>query len=256
MPEDNPFFSVIIPVFNAELTIVECVQSVLAQTFVDFEIIIINDGSNDETKTLLEDFCKVFSKIKIFHQDNQGVSSARNVGLTLSAGEYIAFLDADDFWYPNKLNEYYVSIKKQQPDVLYSNYTLVHRKSRGERLVQSPLQLNRALLLQKNWIGMSTAVVRRSALRGARFKPLGHEDYDFWLQVFSVPPRGVKAIRVSDEPLSLYYVGRQSVSSNKLRSALWHWKVLCLHERKYSFRLFYFLSYAVRGVSKCVTFAV
>ena len=256
MPEGIPYFSVIIPAFNAECTIIKCVQSVLAQTFIDFEIIIINDGSTDGTKSLLQNFCKKFSNIKIFHQDNEGVSSARNVGLALSTGEYIAFLDADDFWYPNKLNDYYLSIENHQPDLLYSNYTLVHRKSRDERMVQSPSQLTRELLLQKNWIGMSTAVVRRSALQGVRFRPLGHEDYDFWLQVFSVHPTGVKAVRVSDEPLSYYNVGRKSVSSNKLRSARWHWNVLCLHEQKYHLRLFYFFSYAVRGVSKSVTYKI
>lgn len=253
MPEGIPYFSVIIPAFNAERTIIECVESVLTQSFIDFEIIIINDGSTDGTKSVLQKFCKKFSNVKIVHQDNEGVSSARNVGLALSIGEYIAFLDADDFWYPNKLNEYYVSIKNHQPDLLYSNYTSVHRKSREERMVQSPSQLTRELLLQKNWIGMSTAVVRRSALHGVRFRPLGHEDYDFWLQVFSVHPRGVKAVRVGDEPLSFYNVGQKSVSSNKLLSARWHWNVLCLHEQKYALRLFYFLSYAIRGVSKLVT---
>lgn len=249
MTEGAPFFSVIIPVFNAEDSICKCIQSVLDQTFSNFEIIIIDDGSHDRTKKFLQRFDKKAFNIKIVHQDNQGVSFARNVGLELSSGDYIAFLDADDFWLPQKLTEYFTTIEKHKPDILYSNYTAVHSESKIELLVESPPQLTRKMLLQNNWIGMSTAVVRRGTVKAIRFRKLGHEDYDFWLQIFS-QGSNILAVRVGDEPLCLYQVGSKSVSSNKLRAACWHWKVLRLHERIYFLRLFYFLVYALRGITK------
>lgn len=98
-----PFFSIVIPLYNKENFISKTIQSVLAQKFSDFEIIVVDDGSTDtgaeRVKSMNDD------RIKLFHQKNRGVSETRNRGINLAQGKYIALLDADDYWYPHHLPE-------------------------------------------------------------------------------------------------------------------------------------------------------
>jgi glycosyltransferase involved in cell wall biosynthesis len=97
------FFSVVVPLYNKARHIENTIKSVLDQTFTDFEIIIINDDSTDESEAIVRRFTD--KRIQIFHQKNQGVSVARNLGIEKSKGKLIAFLDADDYWFPNHLEE-------------------------------------------------------------------------------------------------------------------------------------------------------
>jgi len=98
-----PKISVIIPLFNKGFTISETLQSVLAQTFTNFEIVIVNDGSTDNGFEIISTFLD--NRIKLFQQQNKGAAAARNLGIKKATGELIAFLDADDYWYPNHLEE-------------------------------------------------------------------------------------------------------------------------------------------------------
>ncbi|WP_040395979.1 glycosyltransferase family 2 protein, partial [Aquimarina agarilytica] len=99
----TPFFSVIIPLYNKEDFIKTTLDSALKQNFIDYEIIIINDGSTDNSLSVVEKIND--KKIKIYSQKNSGVSTARNNGIKFANGKYIAFLDADDYWFPNHLSE-------------------------------------------------------------------------------------------------------------------------------------------------------
>jgi glycosyltransferase involved in cell wall biosynthesis len=96
-----PFFSVVIPLYNKENFIVNTLNSVLAQTFSDFEVIIVNDGSTDSSDEKINQFTD--SRIRYFGKENEGVSTARNFGIEKAASDYITFLDADDLWFPNFL---------------------------------------------------------------------------------------------------------------------------------------------------------
>ena len=93
----NPKISVIIPVYNAESTLRRCVDSVLAQTFTDFECLLIDDGSKDRSGAICDEYAARDSRIRAFHKENGGVSSARNLGLDNATGEWIAFVDSDDW---------------------------------------------------------------------------------------------------------------------------------------------------------------
>lgn len=97
------FFSVVVPLYNKVNHIENTIKSILNQTFTDFEIIIINDGSTDKSEAVVSDFND--DRIRIYNQTNQGVSIARNFGIEKAKGKLIAFLDADDFWFPNHLEE-------------------------------------------------------------------------------------------------------------------------------------------------------
>lgn len=103
-----PFFSVIIPIFNKEKFVQNTLQSILNQTFSDFEIIIVNDGSTDESEKVVSEFQD--ARIRYFVQKNQGVSMARNIGISLAQSNYISFLDADDYWYSDFLEQMYQAI--------------------------------------------------------------------------------------------------------------------------------------------------
>ncbi len=105
-----PFFSVVIPVYNKESFVKKTIESALSQSFEDFEIIIVNDGSTDQSLNILESFKD--ARIKIFTINNSGASSARNFGIEKSSGKFIAFLDADDYWYPDFLKSMSFSIEK------------------------------------------------------------------------------------------------------------------------------------------------
>ena len=97
-----PLFSIIVPVYKAEKYISECVDSVLAQTFEDFELILADDGSPDRCHEICDEYAKKDSRIKVIHKNNGGASSARNSGIDAACGEYIIFLDSDDYWEGNK----------------------------------------------------------------------------------------------------------------------------------------------------------
>jgi glycosyltransferase involved in cell wall biosynthesis len=113
-----PFISIIIPVYNADKTILNTLESVKRQTFNDYEIIIINDGSSDNSVNLINNFINnsPLLKVSLTTQNNSGVSSARNFGMKLALGDYIAFLDSDDEWLPNKL-ELQVGILNDNPKI-------------------------------------------------------------------------------------------------------------------------------------------
>lgn len=109
------FFSVIIPIYNVEDYLEQCVNSVLNQTYKDLEIILVNDGSKDKCPEMCDDFAKKDERILVLHKKNGGLSSARNFGMDHASGKYILFLDSDDYWSEkealNKLHEELLKVK-------------------------------------------------------------------------------------------------------------------------------------------------
>ena len=93
--------SIIVPVYNIEKYIDECIQSVLNQTYTAWELILVDDGSTDNSGNICDEYAKTDTRIKVLHQKNQGVSAARNIALDKAEGDYIMFLDADDYWCEN-----------------------------------------------------------------------------------------------------------------------------------------------------------
>ncbi len=115
----SPTISVIVPVYNAEKTLRRCVDSILAQTFEDFELILINDGSKDQSGDICDEYAAKDPRVKTVHKTNGGVSSARNAGLRIAQGEYIAFIDSDDYI----LNNYFEELIKCDADAIICGFT-------------------------------------------------------------------------------------------------------------------------------------
>jgi glycosyltransferase involved in cell wall biosynthesis len=124
---ENINISVIVPVYNVEDYLPECIDSLLQQSGLCFEIILVDDGSTDNSRAIIDQFAKKDNRIKVIHQGNSGASAARNTGMKLAQGEYIAFIDSDDWIKKNSLHELYCEAIKYQVDVVMGNLLDPHQ---------------------------------------------------------------------------------------------------------------------------------
>ena len=115
--------SVIIPAYNCEKYLEQCVRSVLAQIYQNLEIIIVNDGSTDTTGKIMEQLAQEDKRIKTLHKENTGVGETRNVGLSLATGDYICFIDSDDWMDPNHIDDLYQVLTKTDSDIAITNFS-------------------------------------------------------------------------------------------------------------------------------------
>ena len=114
---DKNLISVIIPLYNAEKYLKNCITSVVGQTYRNLEIILVDDGSNDNSLSICEKFALQDNRIKVFHQNNGGVASARNKGLSEASGEFIAWVDSDDSIEPEYIEKLYDAVKEYNADI-------------------------------------------------------------------------------------------------------------------------------------------
>ncbi len=118
-----PFFSIILPTYNRSDFVVDAIESVINQSFSDFELLVIDDGSIDKTKSVVEGYCVKDKRVKYYYQDNSGVSIARNTGIKMATGKYICYLDSDDIWSSKKLNEIHkVCTQGINVDVIFHDF--------------------------------------------------------------------------------------------------------------------------------------
>jgi len=211
-----PRVSVTIPVYNAERFISETIESVISQTYTDWEIVAVDDGSKDGSLEILRAFEKRLpEKIRVFSKKNSGVALARNTGIEGSKGEYIALLDHDDLWMPGKL-ERQVKLLDSNKEIglVYSDAYLFRERESRTRTAFSTLKPFRGRvfdkLLWENFIVVSTAVIRREAFnKVGMFDPKYRicEDYDLFLRVAGQYP-----LDFIDEPLVTYRIHGGSVT--------------------------------------------
>lgn len=208
--------SVIIPAYNADRFLREAVESALAQTHKAFEVIVVDDGSTDGTAAILEQFR---GRIKVISQGNQGLASARNAGARAAGGEWLAFLDADDYWAANKI-ERQLGLVHAGVDLIYSDRFNVGDRGSVPELHSDFMPLYEGdvfldLLIVGNLITASSVLVRRSTFQmlGGFFDGApGTEDWDLWIHVAA--ERGVRVCR---EPLVYYRLHSCNMSRNTAR---------------------------------------
>jgi len=211
--------SVIIPAFNAEKYISTSVLSVLNQTYRNVEIVVINDGSTDSTQEIVQTLQKSDSRIKLFSIKNRGRAGARNYGIEKSTGSWLAFLDADDFWYPNKLElQYEKYLLNKNIGLIYSERTWVDQfdtplKSQPEKynLPEGQIYLN---LVEGNYLCTSTVVIRKDVVTevGAFDESSGFkncQDYDLWIRASVITQAA--AIKI---PLCYYRLHDENAHKN------------------------------------------
>ncbi|HZS05709.1 MAG TPA: glycosyltransferase family 2 protein [Blastocatellia bacterium] len=183
----SPKVSVIIPAYNVAPYITEALDSVAAQGFTDYEVIVINDGSTDELERVLEPYRAMITYVR---QENRGLSGARNAGLRLARGQYVALLDADDIWMPDYLEKMVALVEAESADVVYPNAVLFGMPQWEGKLFQdvypssAPVTLEK-LLLQQCVIFIS-ALFRRDLVNeiGLFDETLRRgEDFDLWVRM-------------------------------------------------------------------------
>jgi glycosyltransferase involved in cell wall biosynthesis len=129
---ENKLISIIIPIYNAQRFLGECIESVIAQEYENWELILVDDGSKDDSYKICTEYAARDSRIKVFHNENHGVSYTRNFGIDAASGDYIAFIDADDKILPDYLNSLYGELVKTEAGVVFCGWRLLY----GERFVK------------------------------------------------------------------------------------------------------------------------
>lgn len=216
--------SVILPAYNNVDTIVETVESVKSQTFMNWELLAVDDCSSDDTRSTLDSLAKGDPRIRVMSTPkNSGAGFARNTGIEAASGRYVAFLDADDTWHSEKL--------QRQTDFMRGNgclasFTYYRRKAPGDpgirKIITAPDVVRYRDLLKSNWIPMSSGMYDRTRAPDLRMRSLRRrQDYLFWLDLLS----GGGEARCIPECLMTYTVRAGSVSSNKLEAVRATWRL-------------------------------
>lgn len=135
----NIDISIIVPIYNAEKTLEKCISSLLNQNYDNYEIILINDGSKDKSLMICENYSKICKNIKIFNKENEGSSIARNIGIDIAKGEYLMFVDSDDWIEPNMIKEKYELAKKNNSDMIISGikFDYINRNQKISTIINS-----------------------------------------------------------------------------------------------------------------------
>ena len=214
--------SVIIPLYKSELFIRETLQSVLDQTYPQFEILCIDDGSPDKTAEVVQEIAQQDSRIRYHrHPKNMGSPAfGRNTGLDLAEGEFVSFLDHDDTFLPNKLAELHKVIEREEVDFVCSNIYLLNNGS-GQidgtawgMISGNPKKYFGKRLLQGNFVPPNSTLIRRAVFEKVGFfdtKLRGADDFDMWYRIVRAFPS-----TVYNQPLATWrYLNNQSISSNE-----------------------------------------
>jgi glycosyltransferase involved in cell wall biosynthesis len=187
----NPFFSVILTTYNRQDLLPEAVQSVLLQTFGDFELIIVDDGSTDNTRNIVKEFSD--KRIKFISQENKGAGSARNTGIKNSNGKFICFLDDDDQYLPVHLETLRsVILENNSAIAMYRTFALVRHLGKNEepQAIVERAKVHPADYIMNNVLFLETVCLHSDIIRKCQFNeniPL-NIDYDMWLRVLSLFP--------------------------------------------------------------------
>ncbi len=220
MNQSCPQISIIIPVYNVEQYLPDCLESVLAQTFTDFEVICVNDGSPDGCSKILDKFAAKDKRIKIITQENQGLSMARNNGLKEAIGEYIFFLDSDDYVHPQLLEICYTLAQKEVADMVSFNFQKVelgdfisHRQYDINNLeytiTNNPLYYQKKRHKHKISVNSWSKLFKKDLIHDLTFIPeITSEDYPHTYAVLAHHPRTV----ILDIPLYYYMHNPNSIT--------------------------------------------
>lgn len=242
--------SVIMPMYNSGMFVAQAIESVIAQTYSNWELLVIDDFSTDGSREVVEGYARRDSRIHLLINDNHvGMPYApRNFGIRHAKGDYIAFLDSDDMWLPNKLAVQIPLFEDRRVAVVFSDYEKINEEGgRAGRCIRTPKIVNYSKLLYSNVIGNLTGICDVKKVGKVYFQPIHHEDYAFWLSILK---KGYVALSTRSVT-ALYRVRGDSVSSHKLTVASWQWSIYRDVERIGFMRsCCYFVVYAFKAFQK------
>lgn len=228
MNNTTPLVSVIMPAYNAALFIEEAIASVQAQTVADWELLVIDDCSSDNTCKIVEEISAKDSRVKLLiNEKNMGAAGSRNRGLDIFRGKYVALLDSDDYWYPQMLEKMIARAEETKADIIYCSYELVDEqgvKVCNDFLVPDATTFRESIV--RSVITCSTVLVTGELAKNNRFPVnMYHEDIAMWFQIL----REGGTARGVQEVLAAYRQRSNSKTANKLKSAGRRWIIYRKH---------------------------
>ena len=242
--------SVIMPCHNGSATLRQAVESVLAQSYAGWELLIIDDASTDGSVAIAEEYCAKDSRIKLLHTaaSTGKPATTRNVGIDAAQGRFIAFLDCDDQWLPDKLEHQLPLFEQKNCTAVFSFYKKMDAAGNvRSAVVTSPASVDFDQLLDGNCIGNLTGIYDTAKVGKVYQKEIHHEDYLMWLQVLQ---KGFIA-RNTGTVEACYRESGTSVSGSKLKALSWTWTIY-RKELGLSFgaSVLHFIKYAFKALSK------
>ncbi len=221
----NKTISVIIPVYNAENQIRKCLDSIVSQTYRDLQIIIVDDGSDDDSFSICEEYRKKDERIELYSQKNAGVSAARNLGIRKAKGEYITFADADDYL---KTDAYEIAMNKiGDCDAIFFGFIEKYEEAGHEKICSLPIEkmtdISDALYYCFIPLGYSTVIwnkiFRRSMVQDVYFDPdIYQSEDDLW---FAQAATRISTVSLISDPLYYYVQRKESMSHSYTDPSKW-----------------------------------
>ena len=208
--------TIIIPVYNVSSFIEKCIKSVFDQSFRDFECIIVNDGTKDNSTELVESIIKGDKRFKVFHQKNQGQGMARNLGLKHAQGKYICFIDADDYVEPNYLEVMYREIENQKADIVCCGFNILTNDKVRPHLISLEASSNIEsiihLLNGNDWGSLFNRIFKSNLVKDLNFNKGIAQDKPFIFQLFVKNP--ISKVIYIEQCLYNYIIRNQSATNS------------------------------------------
>ena len=213
----QPLVSIVTPIYNNEGVIGETIQSVLDQSYTNWELLLINDASRDNSQKAVQEFINRDHRIKYFEfSKNKGVAEVRNYGSKMASGDFIAFLDADDLWHNSKLETQIQTLLENSVDVCFGGYEMIDAESKPLNIKVNALRvLTYEKLLKANYIGNLTGMYNCKKLGKIYTKDLKkRQDWLLWIEALK---RSRKPAHGISETIAYYRKSDNSLSSNKMK---------------------------------------
>ena len=247
--DSMPLVSVITPSYNSSSFIKETIESVQAQSYSNWEMIIVDDHSKDDSVHLISEYIEKDQRIKLIPlTNNGGAARARNVAIKEANGDYFSFLDSDDLWLPTKLEEQVAFMQKGNLAFSFTSYSLID--DQGNHLdieVKAPKKIDYKDLIGNTTIGCLTVMLDRNQIKQIEMPVIQPEDTALWLLLLR---QGYSAYGLQ-KVLSRYRIVSNSTSRNKLNASYRYWKLLRSQEKLNFVKAnFYFIKYAYHAYNK------
>ncbi len=213
--------SVIVPFFNASKTIKATLNSIRRQSYSNFECLLINDSSTDDSLKVVNNFIETDKRFKVFQQKKKGVVSARNLGIEKSNCRFITFIDSDDLWHHDFLKESLAFRSKYSYPlpITHSSYVRFCINKNKIKLLEinPPKEICEKNILNKNYLPLLTVMIDRDIVKDLKFKDIRPEDYELWINLIYIKKH--KSISIKKN-LAFYRVSNYQRSKNKMKSTI------------------------------------
>ena len=245
----NELVSIITPCYNSEKFLDECISSVLNQTYKNWEMLIVDDNSSDNSCALINSYSKRDDRIKpLFLNENVGAAMARNNAITNAKGKYIAFLDSDDIWLPEKLKVQINFMKKNNCSFVFSSYSVISDDEKSKYTISVPEKITYKRYLKNTIIGCLTVVIDMTKFKKIEMPNLrSSHDMVLWLNLL----KECEYAYGIQQKLAIYRDHKSSNTSNKFKAAYDVWNVYREHEKlNLLYSIYNFVIYAINALRK------